>query len=168
VDIGGGSTEISIVNGDDIFSKSFDLGIVTLTQMYGLANLQKGLDEKFLEIKNFFKDKKIPQKCIATAGTPTTVAAFLKGLDYKSYDYKRINNTILKIHDIIKAEKKLLSLDFQERKRWVGVGREDLIISGIRILVGVLKLFDFDECTVVDDGLREGIALYKCYEKFNY
>ncbi len=162
IDIGGGSTEISIVENDTIISKSFDLGIVTLTQEYGIKNLRKGLEKKILEVKKFFKDKNIPKKCIATAGTPTTIASFLLENDYQNYDYVAVNGMVLTLTDIKNTEKKLLSMDEQERKRWVGVGREDLIISGIEIFLEVLKVLDFRECIVIDDGLREGIALYMC------
>ncbi|WP_428028591.1 hypothetical protein [Arcobacter sp.] len=34
IDIGGGSTELIINNGNDYFAKSFDIGIVTLSQKY--------------------------------------------------------------------------------------------------------------------------------------
>jgi exopolyphosphatase/guanosine-5'-triphosphate,3'-diphosphate pyrophosphatase len=118
-DIGGGSTEISLV-GETIFSNSFSLGIVTLTE----EGLEKKLPIKLFEIKEFFKDKKIPKTCVATAGTPTTIAAFLNGMDYDSYDYKKINKTILTISDIEEAKKRLLGLSYQERKRWVGRYRE--------------------------------------------
>ena len=164
IDIGGGSTEITLVS-DEIFSNSFSLGIVTLTEEFGLDGLEEGLELKLKEIKEYFKDKKLPELCVATAGTPTTIAAFLKGMDYDSYNYEKVNKTVLKVSDILQAKEKLIKMPFEERKRWVGVGREDLILSGIEIFLGLLKIFNFKECLVVDDGLREGVAKAKCDKK---
>jgi len=163
LDIGGGSTEISFV-GEKVFSNSFSFGIVTLTE----EGLEKNLSSKLDEIKKYFQDKQIPKTCVATAGTPTTIAAFIKGMDYNSYDYTKISKTILTIDDIQQTKKELLKLSFEERKKWVGVGREDLIITGIEIFLGILNLFNFKKCIVIDEGLREGVALYYCDKKFNY
>ena len=53
----------------------------------------------------------------------------------------------------------------EEREKWVGVGRYDLIFSGITILLEILKISGFSEMVVIDDGLREGIALQYCLDK---
>ena len=162
VDIGGGSTEVSFVNKDKIIGKSFALGIVTIVEKYGLDNLHEEIEKKSKEIKEFFKQYKIPKNFIATAGTPTTIAAYIKKMDYENYDYKKINNTILTIDEILKVKNELLQMDINERVKWVGVGREDLIIAGIDIFLAILKIFNFNKCIVVDEGLREGVALYHC------
>ncbi len=162
IDIGGGSTEVSFVNGDKILGNSFDLGIVTLVEKYGLDGLNKALNQKMINIKEWFKKYSRPTHFIATAGTPTTIVSYLKGMDYNSYDYQKINNTILTKENILKVKKELLDMSLKERIKWVGVGREDLIIAGIEIFVKLLEIFDFDRCIVVDDGLREGVALYYC------
>lgn len=162
VDIGGGSTEVSFVNKDKIVGKSFELGIVTIVEKYGLENLYKEIDNKSYEIKEFFKNYHIPKNFIATAGTPTTIAAYIKKMDYNNYNYKEINNTILTKKEILRVKEELLKMDTDERVKWVGVGREDLIIAGIDIFLSLLELFDFESCVVVDEGLREGVALYRC------
>ena len=105
---------------------------------------------------------KKPQTFVATAGTPTTVASFLQGFDYENYDYKKINGTILTTVQIEDALKQLIEMSEEERIRWVGTGRADLIVAGILMFVEIVKIFGFDEVLVIDDGLREGVALSLC------
>jgi exopolyphosphatase/guanosine-5'-triphosphate,3'-diphosphate pyrophosphatase len=49
-----------------------------------------------------------------------------------------------------------------QRELAVGVGRDDLIIAGILIYKEIFDIVGIDECIVIDDGLREGIALEYC------
>ncbi len=162
IDIGGGSTEVSFVNGNNIIGNSFELGIVTLVEEYGLDRLEEGLNKKIANIQKWFKNYPKPSHLISTAGTPTTIASYLKGMDYNTYDYQKINNTILTKNDILKVKKELLNLNVKDRIKWVGIGREDLIIAGIEIFLKLLEIFNFDKCIVIDDGLREGVALFHC------
>jgi len=39
---------------------------------------------------------------------------------------------------------------------------KNLIFSGIAILKSVLKIAGFENMIVIDDGLREGLAISKC------
>ncbi len=162
IDIGGGSTEVSFVSGNNIIGNSFELGIVTLVEEYGLDRLEEGLNKKIANIQKWFKNYPKPSHLISTAGTPTTIASYLKGMDYNTYDYQKINNTVLTKNDILKVKKELLNLNVKDRIKWVGVGREDLIIAGIEIFLKLLEIFNFDKCIVIDDGLREGVALFHC------
>ena len=57
---------------------------------------------------------------------------------------------------------KLLSLSLEEREIAVGTGRSDLIAAGILIYKQLYKLLEYEQCVVVDDGLREGVALEMC------
>ncbi|HHO42442.1 MAG TPA: phosphatase [Epsilonproteobacteria bacterium] len=165
VDIGGGSTEIIFRMQDGFISKSFALGIVTLAQKYPtIKEIEEQIKKDTLGI-NKFVGKHISTQTgqfVATAGTPTTLAAMKLGLDYSSYDRDIINGTIITTEDIVAQQKRLIEMDEQERIRFVGVGREDLIISGVLILRYVMEVCGFDECIVIDEGLREGVALEGC------
>jgi len=156
MDLGGGSTELILSDID----KSFDIGIVTLVDKY--VDIKEGIEKEFVPLLEFAKSVKKPKIFVATAGTPTTVAAFLKGLDYKSYDYKKINGTILTSDDIEDALNRLMLMSESERIKWVGVGRDDLIVAGILMFLEIVKMFGFKEVVVIDDGLREGVALSLC------
>lgn len=167
IDIGGGSTEIIFYSNDNHISKSFPLGIVTLTQRYTtLKEIKTQIEKDEVGISDFIKNTKETfgnlDFFVATAGTPTTLAAMKLGMSYESYDSKKINGVIVSMDDIDVEFDKLLSFDEKERKYMVGVGREDLITTGVLILKYLLESADFKECIVIDDGLREGVALEEC------
>ena len=168
VDIGGGSTEVSFVDGDKMLTKSFDLGIVTIVDEASGGDLKEIIQKKVVGIKKSFLNQTKPKTLVATSGTPTNIVAYLNGMGYKDYDYKKINGKVLSLKEVQKVKYELLFMDKDERKKWVGVGKEDLIIAGIEIFEEIMKLFDFTGCIVVDDGLREGVAITKCNEKFKY
>jgi len=167
VDIGGGSTELIFHYGNETISKSFPIGIVTIAQSYEtLDNIQKVLPKEMLEIQMFcaevYATKGKVNAFVATAGTPTTVAAMKLGQTYATYDAKKINGTSLEMKELDFYLKKLLSLPFEEREIAVGTGRSDLIAAGILIFKQLYSIVEFDACVVIDDGLREGVALEEC------
>jgi len=171
VDIGGGSTELifhyATETGHQVISKSFPVGIVTIAQRYEtLENIQSALPQEMLDMQMFcaevYATRGKVHSFVATAGTPTTVAAMKLGLTYKTYDASKINGTSLEINDLDFYLKKLLSLPFEEREIAVGTGRSDLIAAGILIYKQLYTFLEFDRCVVIDDGLREGVALEVC------
>ncbi|WP_331773766.1 Ppx/GppA phosphatase family protein [Sulfurospirillum sp. 1612] len=166
-DLGGGSTEIIYANKPTPSYKSFPFGILKISEKYNETQaLEKGIEHELNQIDPFVLDHDKPKRLIATAGTPTTVCAFLQGVDYKSYDHKRISGQILRRDDFKKAYKQLFALDLSERERFCGTNRSDLIKTGILIVIGLMGKLGFDECVIVDDGLREGVALSLCHFGF--
>lgn len=168
VDIGGGSTELIFHYGSETISKSFPVGIVTIAQSYkDLNNIQKALPKEMVDMEMFcaevYDTKGKPSSFVATAGTPTTVAAMKLGFNYETYDAAKINGTSLQKDELDFYLKKLLSLAFEEREIAVGTGRSDLIAAGILIYKQLYTLLEFNTCVVVDDGLREGVALEMCH-----
>ena len=159
IDIGGASTEVVLKNNSNTYLKSFNIGIVTMSEKY---NNQKEMLKELTVIKEFIKDFKKPNILVASGGTATTLAAFSKGMDYKHYDYKRVNATILDINQIDKCLKKLLDMDIKVREKWVGVSRDKLIIVGVLLLKNIIKICNFKEIVVIDDSLREGVAINEC------
>ncbi len=170
LDLGGASSELYIKKRERSFIKSFDIGIVTLTQKYNSTKeVQEAIDNETREVRRFvdeiYKKFSKPKLFVSTAGTATTLAAFLQGMDYESYEHVKINGYKIREDQIKSALDRLLKMSEEERSRWVGVGRGDLIFSGIIILTHILKIADFDQMTVIDDGLREGVALQACKEQ---
>ncbi|MFZ2889423.1 MAG: phosphatase, partial [Sulfuricurvum sp.] len=96
---------------------------------------------------------------VLTAGTPTTISAYLLGMDYITYDSNRINGFKLRLEDCYRVYHELLAMDESTRIRYVGIGREDLIITGILMVTSIYQILEINEAIIVDDGLREGIAL---------
>jgi len=172
IDIGGGSTEIIFKKGNLSESKSFPLGIVTMASKYPTKEkLKANMPQELVDIKKYVNDyfhkEGKPDFFVATAGTPTTIASFLQGMTYDSYDKNRINGSTLNRFDCQKALDELLSLSFDERAKYVGVGREDLIISGVMIYEAFFELLAYENSVIIDDGLREGLAIYSCTNAFH-
>lgn len=167
VDIGGGSTEIGVKNKDSFLSESFKLGIVTLTQKHKTPEgIKYEVKKKMKYIKDFldfaFNTLRKPKIFTASSGTPTTIAALKKNMNYKNYDPSKINGSIITPQDLDYWGEKLLKMEMKKREELVGVGRGDLIISGIYIFKELFKITKYKECIVCDDGLREGIAIKEC------
>ncbi len=167
VDIGGGSTEIIFCYPDNTISKSFPVGIVTIAQQYGtLETIAEALPREMLSMQMFcaeiFATHGEVDAFVATAGTPTTVAAMKMGQTYATYDAAKINGTILQKEELDFYLDKLLSMPFGQREETVGTGRSDLIAAGILIFKHLYTILEQERCIVVDDGLREGVALDAC------
>jgi exopolyphosphatase/guanosine-5'-triphosphate,3'-diphosphate pyrophosphatase len=167
MDLGGASTEISFVSPSEVLSQSFSFGIVSVAQTYEtLENIQNSMDEVLKPFYEYLLKSDITvceyPHFVATAGTPTSVAAFLEGIDYKSYSYEKINGKRLDIDDFTNSLNALLKLDPEEQEFWVGTNRSDLVCAGILIVKSIMQILDIKECIVIDNGLREGLAISKC------
>ncbi|WP_353662289.1 phosphatase [Hydrogenimonas sp. SS33] len=169
VDIGGGSTEIAFFHEGRIATRSFPVGIVTLAQGYGtLEAIEAALPSLTAPMASYVEQMRAegfrPRLFVPTAGTPTTVAAMKLGMTYATYDARRVNGTTLTPEELQRQFERLMSLDEAARTELVGVGREDLIAAGILIFRQLFAVTGFLEATVVDDGLREGVAIAACRE----
>lgn len=168
VDIGGGSTEIVFQYGEGkLFSKSFPVGIVTVTQKFGeIAVIAESMPIIMNPIRQYYNQVLAEhgevELFIATAGTPTTVAAMKLGMEYATYDASKIHGEMLTQKDLVEQLSKLLMMSKADKVKAVGVGRDDLIASGILIYDELYSLSGFKESMVIDDGVREGVAFSCC------
>jgi exopolyphosphatase/guanosine-5'-triphosphate,3'-diphosphate pyrophosphatase len=78
-----------------------------------------------------------------------------------SYDYRRVQNSVLTIEEIRRIYSLLLPLTLEERVALPGLekGREDLIIAGILITLHTMERFGFTTFKVSDYGLLEGLIV---------
>ena len=167
VDIGGGSTELILKHKDVVISESFPVGIVTFTQKYKTPEAIKyAVKKEAAKFKDFidlaFNTYKKPKIFAASSGTPTSIAALKHGLTYKTYNAEIVNCTKLTTKDLDYWLEKLMKMEMKKREELVGVGRGDLIFTGIYIFKEIFKLAKYDECIVCDDGVREGVAISGC------
>lgn len=171
LDIGGGSTEIIVNNEDTYEAHSFDFGIVTMTQKYmqshdvkaDLHNRKKQIKE-FLDTLNINCDE---YTFVATAGTPTTIAAVKLGLDFFAYDREIVNGTIVNLEDLKGSLNIFQNSSVEEITKLVGKGRVEFIEVGIFIYQAIFEVLGKYESIVLDDGLREGVAVNYCLNKVN-
>lgn len=171
LDIGGGSTEIVVNTAQNYEAKSFDFGIVTMTQKsIKKEDLEKDLNDRKIQIKEFLISLKIDLKdysFVATAGTPTTIAAIKLGQDYFSYDRNIVNGTKVNLNDLEDSLKIFKSHSKDELTKLVGQGRVEFMEVGTYIYKMVFEVLQKDESIVLDDGLREGVAINYALNKVN-
>ncbi|MFX4232264.1 exopolyphosphatase [Aliarcobacter butzleri] len=171
LDIGGGSTEIVVNTAQNYEAKSFDFGIVTMTQKsIKKEDLEKDLNDRKIQIKEFLTFLKIDLKdysFVATAGTPTTIAAIKLGQDYFSYDRNIVNGTKVNLNDLEDSLKIFKSHSKDELTKLVGQGRVEFMEVGTYIYKMVFEVLQKDESIVLDDGLREGVAINYALNKVN-
>ncbi len=156
-DIGGGSTELTRYAEGKVETVSLNFGIVTLSET-------SDTPQKLQDAIDYFKQQIAVQSLsssmlVLTAGTPTTIAAYLLGMDYSTYDPQKINGFRLTLDACYRVHDALLAMNESDRTRYVGVGRENLIIAGILMVTAIYESFGYEEAIIIDDGLREGIAL---------
>ncbi|KLE10881.1 exopolyphosphatase [Aliarcobacter butzleri L355] len=171
LDIGGGSTEIVVNTAQNYEAKSFDFGIVTMTQKsIKKEDLEKDLNDRKIQIKEFLNSLKIDLKdysFVATAGTPTTIASIKLGQDYFSYDRNIVNGTKVNLNDLEDSLKIFKSHSKDELTKLVGQGRVEFMEVGTYIYKMVFEVLQKDESIVLDDGLREGVAINYALNKVN-
>jgi len=168
IDIGGGSTEISLIsNGDLIDFVSLKLGVVREFNEYGIIEnfslssqriIFKKIKDKFIKY-NFFKNLRGKDfKLIANGGTPTTLAAIK--LNMRTYNPNLVNGQALSLGYIKDIHKLLMIMNTNERLKLAGMekGREVVIIYGIFILLSVLRVLKKRIVYVADSGVLEGLV----------
>ena len=145
------------------YAKSFDLGIITLAQKSSnTEELLQFLEIKKEEMKKFILSLNMDLKdfqFVATAGTPTTVAAVKLGLNFASYDRALVNGTSLTLNELDSFLKLFRTLNNKEILELVGTGRGDYIESGVFIYRAFYEILNKNISIVFDDGLREGVAI---------
>ena len=163
LDIGGGSTEIIVNTNDKHKSHSFDFGIVTMTQKFlKHHDLHNDLSKKKIQIKEYLNSLNInlnEYEFVATAGTPTTIAAVKLGQDFFSYDRNIVNGTIVDLKDLKDCLSIFDNCSKDEITKLVGNGRVEFIQVGIYIYRTIFEVLGKSESIVLDDGLREGVAI---------
>ena len=84
-------------------------------------------------------------------------------MNYKTYDPKRVNGTIITPEDLDYWMDKLLKMEMKKREELVGVGRGDLIVSGIMIFKEIFKITKYK----VNKNVYDGISRHKVfYDRF--
>ena len=168
MDIGGGSTEFILTSkGEIVFKVSTDIGVVRFTEQYIKSDppeeeeiefLGRVIEDRLKKVASGKGDIASGVEFIGTAGTVTTLAAIDQMM--RIYDAEKINGYRIKRDGVMKILKMIRSMTNKERKELPGVeeGREDIILAGAMVVYKVMELFGFDEMTVSDAGLREGLV----------
>jgi exopolyphosphatase/guanosine-5'-triphosphate,3'-diphosphate pyrophosphatase len=169
LDVGGGSTELLVADGVQILATvSLDLGVVSLVERFfardpaepgALAACRTYVDGRLRDEAWPRILPYRPARLIATAGTPTTLAALDLGLP--AYDPARVHGHRLGAAAIDRLTRWLAALPLTERAKLPGLerGRADVIVPGGIVLGAALAGLDLPALVASDAGLREGILL---------
>ncbi len=168
VDIGGGSTEIMMVQPEkETLMESLPLGAVYLTDRF-IRHDPPAIDEALglkKAVKAIIELHCDRVKCnaanafIGTAGTATTLAAMDQRL--AEYDPRRINGYIMTRDAVNGIADQLVATTLVQRRSLPGLerGREDIIYAGTVVTQELMEWFAARTMIVSDGGLREGILL---------
>jgi exopolyphosphatase/guanosine-5'-triphosphate,3'-diphosphate pyrophosphatase len=165
LDIGGGSTELTIGTGLNIDKHiSIDIGTVRITEriLKNSPPKNKQLQEAELLIKeqiHSLSRLEEHSKLIGVAGTVTTLAAI--DLKLSEFDPVKVNGHILtstQIKNISDWLKVKSSIEIGAVPQ-ISKGREDVIVAGTLILLEIMNHIGKNEIVVSTKGLRYGMVL---------
>ena len=161
-DIGGGSTEFILLEGDQRrFARSYPLGVVRLAESPedSVKVIDGILDRLGDDLREAGVEVAETTALVGTAGTVTTIASL--DLEMTDYDWRRVNNHRVSRDRVEDFLDRLRPLAVAEREQLPGMekGRGDLIVPGLTIVAGLLRKFGKREIIISDFGLLEGIVL---------
>lgn len=156
IDIGGGSTEISIFrNAEPIMLRSVNLGAVGLTDRFirsdppstnELDGLRKEIRVSLESSASELRDQKW-DNTTATSGTAMTIGAALSPV-ITFADLKRLNET-------------LAAMTIAERRSAINLSpqRADIIVAGGLVLEEIMSALGIESVQTCDWSLREGVII---------
>lgn len=156
IDIGGGSTEVTLIyNGKQIASRSFNIGTILL--------LYNKVDKKYwLEFRQWVKDISASRQPITAIGSGGNINKLYKMSDKKGnkpLSYKRLKLITAKIE----------SYSTKDRIKILGLNpdRADVIVPAAKILLAIMKSAKIQKLAVPEIGLSDGIVreLYAEHKK---
>lgn len=167
IDVGGGSTEIIGGNSEkDAFGTSVNIGSVRLTELFVSSHpINK---QELVKIYEFAKQALVSSReclptsktatVIASAGTPTTLAAVDLG---REFDEKLIHGYHISRAKIADWIQRLAGMTVEERQALKGMqaNRADVIVAGLSILLAAVDVLGAAEIVVSTKGVRFGLAL---------
>jgi len=179
-DIGGGSTELVLIESTDTVPRILDWqsvpwGVVSLTETCGpesgdrddrIARYEAMRDlvrESFAEFAERVQatrgesERKGTLRLLGTSGTVTTLASL--HLDLPQYDRRAVDGLIVPAESMRAISTRLSAMSIGERRELPCIGREraDLVVAGCAILEAILDIWPADRLGVADRGIREGI-----------
>ena len=173
-DIGGGSTELVLVDQDAGVPKirswwSAPWGVVSLTESEGKVALE-GPDRlkaygrmrerarrAFASFASTLPSEVEGIRLLGTSGTVTTLASVHLALP--AYDRRAVDGLHVPTDAMQKISTMIAQMDHDERAALPCIGRDraDLVVAGCAILEAILEIWPARKLGVADRGIREGI-----------
>jgi exopolyphosphatase/guanosine-5'-triphosphate,3'-diphosphate pyrophosphatase len=168
IDIGGGSTEFVIGEGDDVrFHVSTQAGVVRQGERH-LRHDPPRPDELAAiadEVRGIFTSA-VPAEVragvragIAVAGTATSCAAIAQDLD--PYDPERVHGYVLDLPTAELLLARLAAMGVEDRRGVAGLhpDRAPTIVQGVVLLIEAMRAYDLDAVEISEHDILRGAAL---------
>ncbi|NTV61720.1 MAG: Ppx/GppA family phosphatase [Chlorobiaceae bacterium] len=176
-DIGGGSVEFVIVNRKGVqLLESRKIGVARMIERFVTTDPIVPNEIKLLE--QFFAAEMVTAaekasklkvtRAIASSGTAQNIARMIRSMKNLETDVP-LNNSVVSCRDFRALYKSVIPLGASERKKMTGLDekRVDLIVPGLILFDMIFRLFGFDEITISDSALREGMVLHFLKTRFD-
>lgn len=174
-DVGGGSTELILINGNTIlFSRSVKIGAVSLTEDF--LNSDPPTSKEFATLERYVKNildhikqgmMYHPQALIGVGGSATTAGAML--LKMTEYDPRRIRGLSMGVKNLGGLLSYIKNMQRSERSTATGLApdRADIIPAGLAVFLSVLSVFNLKEMIITDGGLLIGLLVNSIQKEFS-
>ena len=163
IDIGGGSTEIIVGEGENVrCALSCQMGAVRLAGQYpirdhaDLGHVEAAADEILCQQLALHPALTLPPRWFGTGGTFTTLAAMVRSVHWTDRTF--MHGTVLTLQQVEKTARLLANMSLEERRQLPGLqpNRADIIVHGICILLSCMRRLGIVEITVSEYGNLEG------------
>ena len=169
IDIGGGSTELTVGVDSPFRTASIPVGAVTATESdlttdpprpADLTNVIGAVQDEVEEIGRLHPEMLGAQRVVGVAGTIVTVAAVEIGLP--EFDDVALHGFTLTRDAAEDVFRTLATETLTQRRKNPGLPpeRADVIVGGCCILVGIMRRLGLDEIVVSTRSLMDGAALH--------
>jgi exopolyphosphatase / guanosine-5'-triphosphate,3'-diphosphate pyrophosphatase len=169
IDIGGGSTEITLgTAAATLAAKSFKIGVIRLTERFVKSDPLSGRDEQKLT-KHVLSE--IDRHCeqitatgfdrvIGTSGTILSLGTVATAMGEGTVPGELRNLRVSAKH-IRRLRKEVVALSLAQRLTLPGLDprRADLVVAGAVLLDAILRRLGAEDITLCDLALREGLVL---------
>ena len=176
-DIGGGSTELVLIEPDGKVPRILDWqsvpwGVVSLTDTVGrVEGSEQERRDRYAEMRRVVRDSFAPfaarvedqvmatepMRLLGTSGTVTTLASL--HLQLPQYDRRAVDGLIVPAQSMRDISLRLPTMTPAERGLLpcIGSDRAELVVAGCAILESIMDICPSDRLGVADRGIREGI-----------
>jgi exopolyphosphatase/guanosine-5'-triphosphate,3'-diphosphate pyrophosphatase len=165
IDLGGGSTEVVLGEGDHIgMRSSLELGTVRLTERFFGTTIDRYRPEKLAQLRQLVSDQVatlqwpvLPRSLVAVAGTATSLAAM--ELRLTTYDRAKVHGFRLTRAALRRHIDALLGAGPEERRQMSAVSpeRADFLLAGACVIEAIVTAVHKDSVRVSDGGVRHGL-----------
>ena len=146
VDVGGGSTELTIVSGGKrIASKSFSLGTLRILS----GKVEKNALEKMKKWIKSSSGGALPSVIVGSGGNINKVLRLLNRKEQQSIEYSELKE----LYRYIKS----YSVEERIHRLKLNPHRADVIVPAMKIFLSIMKSCNIDEILVPRMGLSEGM-----------